>query len=246
MCGGRELTTPTAPSGVVVPGRAGILEPGEPAESGWSGATTGVLASLSIDPSVFKGGTSTRGTVTLHEAAPAGGMAIALAVDDTAATVPASITIPQGATSGAFTIDTKTVSADLRIRVTASAGGSSLTALMRLTPENDIASLTVSPSTITAQQTATGKVTLSSAAGSGGAVVSLESSIFDAQVPDKITIAAGGTSGTFTVETRDVSKDTESWITATFGRDSRSVQIRITPAFAVAGTGTVVVGGVVE
>jgi hypothetical protein len=121
------------------------------------------------------------------------------------------------------------VPSDVQIRITASAGGVSLTALIRVTPENAIASLTLNPNRVRGGESTTGTVTLSSKAPVGGTVVMLKSAIIDARVPDSITIAAGATSGTFTIETRDVSKDTEIWITASVGRDSREVQIRLLP-----------------
>lgn len=179
-------------------------------------------------------------------AAPAGGTTVTLSSDDTMATVPASITIAAGGTSGSFPITTKTVTADLRIRITASAGGGSLTALMRITPENSIASLTIDPMRITAGKTATGTVTLASTAPTGGTVVTLQSAIIDAQVPGSITIAAGSKSGTFTLETRDVSKDTEIWITASVGRDFREVQIRIIPARPTSSGSNLTVGGRID
>lgn len=76
--------------------------------------------------------------------------------------------------------------------------------------------------------------------------MTLESNQVDAKVPDRITIAEGASSGTFTIETRGVSTPTEAWITATVNRDTRAVQIRIVPAALGPLTGTVRIGGGVE
>jgi len=247
-CGDNEPLAPTSPTRSLAPGSGGTSVD-TPASSpfGWTTAATGLFASMSIDPSVFKGGQSTRGTVTLHEPAPGGGLVVALSSDDTAATVPASMTIAESATGGTFAITTRTVQADVRIGITASAGGSSMTALMRLTPENGIASLTFEGGTrIVGGNSTTGTVTLSSTAPADGVVVRLSSNSGDALVPASITIAANGTSGTFTLETRDVSKDTEAWITASAGRDIREVQIRMISKSSPAATGLITVGVTID
>ena len=242
-CGDRQLLTPTSPSlSTVTPSRLGVEE----GSSVFGAADAGPLAALSIDPSVFKGGENTRGTVTLGAPAPTGGMTVALTSDDTAATVPSSVTVAQGGTQAAFTIATRVTASDVRIRITASAGGGSLTALMRITPENGIAALDVSPSRIVSGTTATGTVTLASTSPAGGRVVQLSASNNDARLPSSITIAAGAKTGTFTVEAADVSSDTETRITASIGRDQRDAQVRILPARSGAASGTVTIGGVVE
>ena len=236
----REVSAPTFPTRLASGPAGAIFIEASDSPSGWATSATGLFASLSIDPSVFKGGQSTRGTLTLHEPAPQGGLVVALSGDDTAATVPASMTIAAAATSGTFAITTKSVPADVRIGITASAGGSSMTALMRLTPENGIASLTFEATRIVGGNSTTGTVTLASKAPAGGVVVTLGSNNGDALVPASITVAANGTSGTFTLETRDVSKDTEAWITASVGRDIREVQIRVIPKSSSTATGLTV------
>lgn len=241
-CGEQRLSTPTAPS---APPPA--ILPAEADEPAAAALDAGPFASLSIDPSVFKGGERTRGTVTLAEPAPAGGLAVTLSADDPVAIVPSSLTVAAGGTRGTFEITTRTVPSDVRVRITASGGGGSISALMRLTPANAIASLEVDPRRIRGGRSATGTVTLSSPAPAEGRTVLLGASIIDASVPASVTVVSGARSATFTVETRDVSKDTEIWITATVGRDVLEYQIRLTPDRPTSsGLGTVTIGGVVE
>lgn len=249
-CGRNEPSTPTSPSALPgipfsrsVDGKIPVTgdELAEP--STFESAAVGPLA-LDINPSVFKGGDSTRGTVTLADPAPEGGVVIALASDDTAARVPASVTIAHGGTSGSFTITTREVPSDVRIRITASAEGESRTALIRLTPVNKF-SLSIDPVIIGAGKSATGTVTLNSTF-SGSTVVTLSSDKTDARVPATLTIAQGNKSGTFTIETAGVSTPTEVWIEATVGRETRSVQIRVTPAAVGANTGSLTFGGKVS
>src|SRR5262249_51708292 len=85
----------------------------------------GALSSLSLAPSTVTGGDTSVGTVTLAGAAPAGGVLVALSSTNTsAATVPASVTVPAGATSATFTVSTSPVTGGGTFSpITASAGG---------------------------------------------------------------------------------------------------------------------------
>src|SRR6266508_550161 len=121
-CGRNELSTPTSPT-VAGPFPFGAFDIDG----------TAALASLSINPSVFKGGDASRGTVTLGTPAPAGGLTVALAADDTAATVPSSIVVAEGLSCGTFAITSKEVPKEIRILINATAGGSSIPAWIRLT-----------------------------------------------------------------------------------------------------------------
>src|SRR4029077_15369346 len=64
------------------------------------------LGTLTIVPNGIDGGHPVTGTVTLTGAAPVGAALVTLRSSGPAATVPTSITIPPGATSGTFTIVT--------------------------------------------------------------------------------------------------------------------------------------------
>ena len=74
----------------------------------WTGTGLGQqspLSYLSMDPIYVPGGTASTGTVTLMTAAPEGGVTVALSSDNAAAvSVPASVTVPAGATSARFTV----------------------------------------------------------------------------------------------------------------------------------------------
>jgi hypothetical protein len=65
---------------------------------------------------------------------------------------------------------------------------------------NDITGLTVAPAAVNYPSTGTGTVTLASAAGAGGVVVTLLSSDTSiATVPSSVTVTSGNTTATFTV-----------------------------------------------
>ena len=86
-----------------------------------------VLSSLALSASNVTGGNPVSGIVTLSGAAPAGGAAVSLSGADPA-TVPASVTVPAGATSESFTIATRAVAGATLVTISASFGGVTMTA----------------------------------------------------------------------------------------------------------------------
>ena len=73
-------------------------------------ASTAALSKVTVSPTDVVGGDPSTGTVTLTGAAPSGGFTVSLRSDNTtAATVPASLTVPAGAASARFPITTNVV-----------------------------------------------------------------------------------------------------------------------------------------
>src|SRR3989449_124083 len=94
-----------------------------------------------------------------------------------------------------------------------------------------LSSLTLNPTSVTGGNSSTGTVTLSGAAPTGGAVVTLSSNnTTAARVPSSVTVAAGATSATFTVSTSAVAASTTVSISAAYGAVTRSVSLTVTPA----------------
>jgi hypothetical protein len=96
-----------------------------------------------VDPSVFIGGEQSNGRVTLTLPAPGGGFSVNLSSNDTDARVPSSVTVDAGAIAASFSIGSSFVPSDKSITITASAGGVTRTAPIRLTP-SVVPSFTVS------------------------------------------------------------------------------------------------------
>jgi len=83
-----------------------------------------------------------------------------------------------------------------------------------------LSSLTVSPTDVVGPDAATGTVTLSSAAPSGGFTVDLTSdNTAAATVPSSVTVPAGSTSATFTVSTKELTNAQSAAIIGTVGGD---------------------------
>src|SRR5215471_6830011 len=97
--------------------------------------TNGVsVASVTVNPTVVIGGTSSQGTVTLSGPAPAGGATVTLTSSNPAAAqVPASVVVPAAASSATFTITTSAVSSSMTSTISASYNGSTQTASLGVT-----------------------------------------------------------------------------------------------------------------
>jgi hypothetical protein len=92
------------------------------------------VSTLTLNPSKVTGGNSAQGTITLSGPAPAGGAAVGLTSSDTSkATVPDSVTVPQGESTASFLITTFPASADASVNISATYGGITKTAALQLT-----------------------------------------------------------------------------------------------------------------
>ncbi|HEV7922068.1 MAG TPA: RHS repeat-associated core domain-containing protein [Thermoanaerobaculia bacterium] len=161
---------------------------------------------LSFNPGQVVGSNSSTGTVTLMAAAPTGGATITLASGDTTrVTVPASITIAAGQTSGTFTATTFAVGSTVWVPVTATWSGVAATATLALTPGTwDVDSVSVDPTDALLPSGArpsvstTVAVTLNAAAPAGGvrAIITCSDT---SDCPTSVTIPASATSATFTM-----------------------------------------------
>lgn len=87
-------------------------------------APTNAIAALTLSSSTIEGGTSLDGTVLLGTEAPANGAVVLLSSDTPLVTVPASITVPAGATQTTFTVATSRVGSTTRGTINASWGAS--------------------------------------------------------------------------------------------------------------------------
>jgi hypothetical protein len=94
-----------------------------------------------------------------------------------------------------------------------------------------LSAVSVSPSSVVGGNSAQGTITLTGGAPSGGAVVTLSSAnTAVVSVPASVTVAAGASSATFSVNTSGVTANTSVTITATYGGVSRTTTLTVTPA----------------
>lgn len=91
------------------------------------------VTSVTLDPDTLIGGNKSTGTVTLNMAAD-GDTVIALSSSDTAATVPATVTILDGQTSATFTVSTTVVDSTTDATITGTLGSSSANGALTIHP----------------------------------------------------------------------------------------------------------------
>jgi hypothetical protein len=102
---------------------------------GGPGPGSPTLSSVTVNPPSVNGGSSSTGTVMLSGAAPYGGATVSLSSNNmSAATVPASVTVPAGAASATFTVNTSTVTSSTSVTISASYSGATKTAMLTVTP----------------------------------------------------------------------------------------------------------------
>ena len=194
---------------------------------------------LSVSPSTVAGGAGSTGSVTLSSAALAGGLVVFLSSSDTAvATVPPTMTVAGGLSSATFPVSTFAPQTTRTAIITASANGVSRTATLTVngsaTPPQapTLSALSLSPATVQGGNSSTGTVTLSAAAPSGGAVITLSDNSAAANVPSSISVPGGATSANFTVTTTTVTASTVVPISALFAGVTRTASLTVTPQTA--------------
>ena len=192
------------------------------------------LSAVTVNPASVVGGTGSSGTVTLSAAAPSGGAVVALTSSNTgAATVPTSVTVAAGATSASFAVATATVTGSTSATLTASYNAISRMTTLTVTPQPPAASLqslTLNPPSVTGGTMWQGTVTLTAAAPTGGAAVTLTSSNTGvAVVPGSVSVAAGATSATFAATTSAVNASTPVTITAAHKDLTRTATLTVNP-----------------
>ena len=90
-----------------------------------------------------------------------------------------------------------------------------------------LSELTLSSTSVPGQSQPTGTVTLTAPAPSGGAVIRLEADRTVVRVPATVTVAAGQTAATFTVDTSTVDARTDVVLTATYADVAKKVTLAV-------------------
>jgi len=186
-----------------------------------------VLSTVTM-ATMLNGGASTVGKVTLTGIAPVGGVDVAIASSDPAITVPSVVNVPEGALSANFTATSVAVDADTAVAVTATQG--TVTKTVNVTVKAAVVTaISASPTSLKGGNTITFKITLGSAAGPSGTVVTLTSANSAVSVPATVTVPAGATTVTFTGTTSAVTAVTAGAVTAATGATTQSVTITVNP-----------------
>jgi hypothetical protein len=210
------IVSATAPTGTVITSDMTSVTPSSVA-----------LTSVTLKSSLVAGCKSVSGSVTISEPAPASGLVVYLSDTLAAATVPATVTVPAGATTKAFTVKSSYVAANQAGLVSATLGPTTLNQPLTLRPVG-MYLLSVAPSPVVGGLAATGTAKLECKAGPGPITVTLGSSNAVASVPGSIVIPAGVQSGTFQVTTTPVVATTRTTLSATANGITKTKTLSVT------------------
>ncbi len=198
-----------------------------------AGLSGTMLSTLTLNPTSVNGGSSSMATVKLSPAAPVGGAVVALSSNSSLAGVPAGVTIPAGATSATFAVQTSMVTSAHSATITATYNSVSKAASLAINPAPivTLSSVTLNPgSVVGGQANATGTVILSGNALSATPVTLASSNGSVATAPSSVIIAAGANSASFTVTSKAVTLSSNVTITATLGSASKTAVLTVTPS----------------
>ncbi|HEY3782820.1 MAG TPA: hypothetical protein VGL56_17185 [Fimbriimonadaceae bacterium] len=181
-----------------------------------------------VAPSPIVGGVSTKVAVYLNGMAPTGNLAVSLVSNNSAAKVPATISVPAGATAANATVTTSAVSAATTVLVTAKVGSTTVQTTLVLNPAT-ITGFYPSAGVVVGGNAATATVTLSAVTGTGGDVVQLASNTAGFTVPSSVTVPAGKSSVSFALTTTPVKVVTKVMLTATLGASVENTIVSVIP-----------------
>ena len=192
------------------------------------GTSVPVLSALTCANGSMTGAGTDSCTVTLNAAAPSGGFAVSLASNNSAVTVPASVTVAAGATTASFTATVSAVSSAQTVTLTASANSVAKTFSLQLgTSVPVLSALTCASGSMTGAGTDSCTVTLNAAAPSGGFAVSLASNNSAVTVPASVTVAAGSTTASFTATVSSVSTAQTVTLTASANSVAKTFSLQL-------------------
>jgi hypothetical protein len=174
------------------------------------------IAGIRFSPSsTVAGGNSLTAIVNLSKAAPTGGTVVTLTSSNSAAVVPASVTVLAGHSGVSFPITTSGVDANIGATITASAtNAGSATAILTLTPPTALSKITYSPGNVVGGNWASVNAYLAGKAGPSGLSVQVQTTspylvaVRDDQgtrsLPTTVKFSAGSSFKAFTVQTSPV------------------------------------------
>jgi hypothetical protein len=201
-------------------------------------APDAALDTVSVSPTSVQGGSSASTTVTLTAPAPTGGAVVSFSSSNPAvATVPATMTVPEGVNSRVVVqfVSTSPVTATATSVISGTYNGVTRSATITVTPPpppqpgGALDSISLSPSTVqTGTQSTSATLTFTAPTPTGGATVSLASSNTSiATVPASVTVPANVSTGAFSVSIRASAVGTAT-ISATYNGVTRSAVLTVT------------------
>jgi hypothetical protein len=184
------------------------------------------VTDLTLSETTVVGGASLTGTVMISQSVPqAAGVTINVVSDSGAASVPVVI-VPKNGTTKSFTITTTGVTHDTVVTISANTSDGTVKSKSFTITAPTIVGVSLDETSVPAQGSTSGTVTISHPAPEGGYLVDMGTDSGAATVED-VTIPAGETSTTFTVETTDVQDDTGVMISATHDASNAAANMTV-------------------
>lgn len=187
--------------------------------------TPATLAGISVSPSSVMDTGGATGAITLSGPAAAAAT-VTLSSSSAVASVPASVTVPAGASTVSFPVTTQAVPTGTSVVITAQYVTTSLSAYMSVNP---LLNGLYATSSLTGGSKGSGTIVLLGPAPAGGVVVKLSSSSTSLSVPTTVAIPAGASRATFSFSTKHVPSTTVVTITASLNAASQLAAVTVKP-----------------
>jgi hypothetical protein len=201
--------------------------------------------SVAFNPSSLVGSASTTGTGYILGLAPAGGVTLNLTSDNPAVN-PSPVFVPSGAHSASFTQSTNAVASTTTVNVRVTDGTYTGSGTLTLLPPQ-LTALAVSPTPIRGGLSTTGKVTLNApaAVNTNVSLAVLSNAAAIASMPGAAVVPAGFTTGSWTIQTKQVTASTKVQISATLNGVVKKFTFTVSPITpsSVSFSPTTVTGG---
>lgn len=196
-----------------------------------SSTSSNHITKLSCTPASLVPPATTICTVTLASAGVSPvKVTLGLTGGATNLTLPASITLPAGATSATFSLQAAASPTATNAVVVATLDGSSVSVSIPLQPQRAIKALACTPGSLLTPGSATCTVSLTQSAASGGAIVALKlgAAVSAITMPSTVTVPAGASSATFSLKAAVVTLSTKVSIIASLNGTSQSYVLTLT------------------
>jgi hypothetical protein len=185
------------------------------------------LAGFSLTPLTVTAGTSSMGAVTITSPALSGGCVITILSSSPNAQAPHTVTIPAGQTTATFAVNTTIPVGNVSALITVVLGNETKAQTLNIQAPG-LAGLSLNPPVVAGGTSSTATVSLTSAALSGGCLITLSTNSIYATVPPTVFIPQGQLSGMFTVTTGHPAIANNVMVKAKLGNQSAQAQLVVT------------------
>ncbi len=194
---------------------------------------SGGFSNMFIDPGTVLGGlVNSTGTVVLLAPKTTDTVVELISSNPSAASVPATVTVPANQTTASFLITSRPVQTTQLVTILAGNSGATISGQLTVNPVSLENSLFLTPAEIVGGQFSRGTITLQNPAPAGGSSVNLSTSNAFVAKPTRnvVVVPAGQTSVSFDIQTYPVAEPKNVTITARRGAVTTTAVLRVVRA----------------